>query len=121
MVTTNFGRSGLAIVGFSGGPVAKFVGIGIGSHADVATLGSLASESLLERKNYSSLDMSAVNKATWTHDWNNVEMSGIKLMEFGIAPGSTIDIQDLWLRDAFGSIIFDGTNELQTEIELEVF
>lgn len=121
MVSTTFGKSGLAIVGFSGGPVPKFVGIGIGSHADVASLGSLADESLLERKNYSTLDMSTVNKATWVHDWNSIEMSGLKLMEFGISPGSTIDVQDLWLRAAFGSITFDGTNELQTEIELEVF
>ena len=53
-------------------------------------------------------------------DFNSVQMSGIKMTEFGLFVSGPLNIGSTWQREGFGSIIFDGTNESQVLSALEV-
>lgn len=98
-----------------------YVGIGIGSAAVLATDSELNDES-----NRTSLtgspNFTTAQKVTFQADFNSTQMSGTNLTEFGLTntasgtgwPGS------MWQREGFGSVAFDGTNELQIQTTLEV-
>jgi len=47
-------------------------------------------------------------------------MSGLILTEFGLFISGPTDIGSAWQREAFGSILFTGTEELQILATLEV-
>ena len=65
-------------------------------------------------------NFATVRKVQFQADFNPVEMSGIHLTEFGLfATGLAALTGSVWFREAFGSIVFDGTNELQTLVTLE--
>ena len=58
--------------------------------------------------------VATVRKVTFQADFNSVEMSGTHLTEFGLfTTGTAALVGSSWLRESFGSIVFDGTNELQ--------
>lgn len=67
-------------------------------------------------------DFTEDRKVTFQGDFSSVQMSGITLTEFGLFdqasgtgfPGS------VWQREGFGSVAFDGTNELQIISTLQV-
>ena len=99
----------------------RFCAIGSGSGAEVATLGSLVAEVLTERLDHTSADISATNEVGWTFDYNSVTMSGVGLTEFGITGSQAKGTQDCYNREAFSSITFDGTNELQINITFKTF
>ena len=53
-------------------------------------------------------------------DFNTIQMSGIQLTEFGLFASGASQTGSVWQREAFSSITFDGTNELQVITTLEV-
>ena len=58
-------------------------------------------------------------KVLFQVDANSIQMSGIHLTEFGLFASGTVSIGSIYLRENFGSIIFDGTNEIQITTTVE--
>lgn len=102
------------------GTIPQFLAIGSGSGAVVTALGSLAAE-VGSRALYNGRDIGTSKKVTFTFSKSSVSMSGVNLTEFGIGAGSIIGVQDLWNREGFESLNFDGTIEAEFEIIYEVF
>ena len=61
-----------------------------------------------------------IRKVQFQADFNSVEMSGMALTEFGLFTSGPVLIGSTMQRESFGSVIFDGTNELQILSTLEV-
>lgn len=118
MPVTTTGRSGLSLMMGSvatAGPQYLAIGSGSGT-ASINNTGLIAQ---IDRVLVSTTDTSVAREVTWTGDVNSITMSGRMLTEIGmfnVAAGGTI-----WNREAFGSIIFDGTNELQVQITFQIF
>ena len=123
MVFTNVGKKYVAFKLGSSLPdlYIGHIGIGTGSGAVLGTNTTLVTE--VNRTDITgSPDFSTAQKVSFQTDFNSLQMSGINLTEFGLFdvasgtgfPGST------WQREAFGSVVFDGTNELQIISTLEV-
>ena len=122
MVFTNAGKQFVAWgLGSDIGAFIGYVGVGSGSGTALVTDTTL----IAERDRVAvtgSPDFGESRKITLQGDFNSLQMSGITLTEFGLFneasgtgfPGS------IWLREGFGSIVFDGTNELQISTSLEV-
>lgn len=95
------------------------IGIGDGSGTGLVTNTTLVNERL--RTNITgSPDFSTSRKVVFQGDFNSVQMSGINLSEFGLFTSGAAGIGSTWQRESFGSIVFDGTNELQITSALEV-
>jgi|SRR3990167_7185935 len=101
----------------------RYIGIGTGSAAVLTTDTTLATGSEKKRIEITgSPNFITARKVTLQADFNSIQMSGLTIMDFGLFhqasgtgfPGS------LWLREGFGSVVFDGTNELQIISALEV-
>jgi len=121
MVFTNYGRSGAVLLLAGVGNVPQYLAIGSGSGAAVNTLGSLVAEVLAGRTGFTSRDTSVAQAVTMIFDLNSVQMSGVNLREFGVGGVTTVGANDLWLREAFPSITFDGSNELEVEATFQTF
>jgi len=121
MVTTDFAKSGLALLMSPSGTIPRYLGIGVGSAAEDPALGSLVTPSLASRTDFSTRDISATSEVTWTWDFNSTTMSGIGLSEFGMGQSGANGVQDLWQREGFAAVNFDGSNELQIELTFQVF
>jgi hypothetical protein len=93
--------------------------IGIGSATVTASDVSLVNEQDREMIT-GSPDFTTAKKITFQGDFNSVQMSGLDLMEFGLFASGTDNIGSCWQREGFGSIVFDGTNELQILSTIEV-
>lgn len=119
MVVTDFGKSGNALLWAGSGLIPRFSAIGSGSGAELASLGSLVAEVQATRRDFTSRDITVSKQVSWTFDYGSTTMSGVNLSEFGIAGSQAKGTNDLWLREAFDSVEFDGTNELQLEIVLK--
>ncbi len=121
MVFTDIGKSGTALlIGSLSNNRPQFMAIGSGSGAIAVTDVTLVAESG-PRKGPTSVDMTTIKKATFTVDYNSVDMSGLKLTEFGMFQSSAADVGSCWNREGFSSVTFDGTNELQVQLTYEVF
>lgn len=59
-------------------------------------------------------------KVTFQGDFNATELSGTQILEFGLFQSGTYNTGSVWFREAFGSIVMDGTIELQTLATLDV-
>ena len=118
MVLTNTGKSGAALLlGSIATPAPRYIAIGSGS--GTASIGNTALVAEVDRVIVSSTDTSTAREVTWTADFNSVTMSGRTLTEFGIfSPASA---GTCWNREAFGSIIFDGTSELQIQLSFQIY
>lgn len=116
MVFTDYGRSGASLLMAGSVQLPRYCAIGNGSGANVATLGSLISEALALRKDYTSRDISVQRETSFVFDFTSIEMSGIALREFGIGGLQASGTNDLWVREGFPAIQFDSTNELQVEL-----
>lgn len=121
MPVTNFGKESLAIAIGSDLPnnFIQYCAIGSGSGTASVTDVTLIAErdrNLLT----GSPDFDTARKAGFQFDFNSVEMSGIKLFEFGFLASGPALVGSVWQRESFGSIIFDGTNELQVFSTFEV-
>lgn len=120
MVFVNTGKSGAALLAFTGsGTVPQWLGIGSGSGTASVTDTALLSE--LKRHIYDSRDAGTPRKVNWTTNFDSVTMSGITFREFGFFNNSTIGSGDMFSRESVQDVVFDGTNELQVELEFEVF
>jgi len=121
MPFTDTGRNLLAFRFGSGVDLyPKYMGIGSGSGT-----ASVSDDTLLHEVNRVSFSTSPVfttaKKVGFQADLNSFQMSGIHLTEFGLSDtgSSTVQTGSFWQREAFGSIVFDGTNELQITTEIE--
>ena len=121
MVFTNYGRSGAALLFCGSVNVPQYLAIGSGSGAVLATNGSLVAEVLSARVSKTSGDISVARELTMIFDINSVNMSGLSLREFGVGGVTTVGTQDLWIREGFPAITFDGTNELEVQVTFQTF
>lgn len=121
MVFTNYGRSGATLMMAGSVNVPQFIAIGSGSGANLAALGSLIAEVLGSRVGFTTRDISALQQTIFTFDLNSVQMSGVFLKEFGVGGSILKGVNDLWVREGFPSITFDGTNELQVEVTFQSY
>jgi len=122
MVFTNAGKQFVAWgLGSNVGLYMGHIGIGSGSGtasgSDVTLLNEINRTSIT-----GSPDFTTTRKATFQADYNSVQMSGIHLTEFGLfnVVSGTGFTGSTWQRESFGSIVFDGTNELQILSTMEV-
>ena len=97
----------------------SYCNIGSGSGAVLATDVTLVGEASRVLIT-GSPDFTEVRKVGFQADFNSVQMSGITLTEFGFLPSGPALVGSIWQREGFGSIVFDGTNELQIVSTLEV-
>lgn len=121
MVFTNYGAQALIWrLGSSLGSVyvSQFA-VGSGSGTALVTNVTLASErsrTLIT----GSPDFTSPRKVLFTGDFSSVTMSGTKLTEWGLFQSGASNIGSTWQRESFGSITFDGTNELQIISSIEI-
>ncbi|KKK90221.1 hypothetical protein LCGC14_2725260 [marine sediment metagenome] len=122
MVFTNPGKEFVALgLGSDVGLFVAFVGIGSGSGTVLSTQSTLLAER--DRNALTgSPNFDTAQKVTFQADFNTVEMSGTTLTEFGISEtGSATNFPgSMWQIERFGSIVFDGTNELQIVTTIDV-
>jgi len=125
MVFTNYGKQAIAWAIGSDLNTATFdnfigyVNIGSGSGTVLNTNVTLVEER--DRNPITgSPNFDTVRKVQFQGDFNSVEMSGIDLTEFGLIGSGTGITGSVWQREAFGSIVFDGTNELQILSTIEI-
>ncbi len=120
MGVTIQGKSGVALmIGSLASNRPLWSGIGSGSIAEADTVTGLGAE--FNRETFTSVDISTQRFTKITTDYNAVAMSGNSLREIDLSNGSPAggDISVYFnLGDA---IVFDGTAELRTEINWEVF
>jgi len=105
-----------------GSAVPSFIGaveIGIGSGTALVTNSDLVTGSVRNIIT-GSPDFSEARKTGFQADFNSVEMSGVALTEFGLYISGPVNVGSVWFREAFGSVTFDGTNELQVTVTGEV-
>lgn len=119
MVVTDYGLSGNALLLVGSISVPRYAAIGSGSGAEVTSLGSLIAEVGASRLDFSTRDISVAQNVTYTYDFSSTSMSGVFLREFGMGGSQAKGTNDLWLREAFDAVEFDGTNELQLQITLK--
>ena len=120
MVATNYAKEQLALQMASSGTIPLYLGIGSGSGAVVPGLGSLVAE-VGSRALYITRDQSTSKQMKFTFTKSSTIMSGLDLTEFGIGAGSGIGVQDMWNREGFASVNFDGSVEAEFEVVFEVF
>lgn len=99
----------------------KSIGIGTGSSVPSVSDTTLLTE--VNRVNITgSPNFTENRKVSFQADLNSVEMSGVALTEFGLfnIGSATGFAGSVWERENFGSLLFDGTNELQIVSTLEV-
>ena len=104
-----------------GSGVPSFVGaieIGSGSGTALVTNKDLVAGSI-RNVITGSPDFTTARKVSFQADFNSVEMSGLDFTEFGLFISGPINIGSAWAREAFGSVTFDGTNELQINYTTE--
>ena len=65
-------------------------------------------------------NFSTAKKIVFQGDFSSVQMSGTALSEFGLFQSGVLGVGSTWQREAFGSAVFDGTNELQVTSTLDV-
>ena len=120
MTTLNFTKRDIAfLIGGSITTYPTYFAIGSGSGTTNISAGSLRAEE--DRQVFTSVSYPSVNKVTFTGDWNSVEMSGLKLTEFGVAKSGAALIGSVYSRTGLPQIAFDGTNELRIEETWEVY
>ena len=121
MTFTNAGAQFLAFRLGSSLPDLFVGAIAIGSGSGTATVSdvTLVAEELRTIIT-GSPSFTEARKTQFQGDFNSVEMSGLTLSEFGLFTSGPALTGSTWQREAFGSVTFDGTNELQITITLEV-
>jgi len=122
MVFTNDGKQ--FVTWGLGSNVGLFIGhIGIGSGSGTASVSdnTLINE-IIRQPITGSPDFTTNRKVSFQGDFNSVQMSGLHLTEFGLFNIGSADTLtgSTWQREGFGSVVFNGTNELQITTTLEV-
>ena len=120
MVFTTMGKSGVALIAFTGsGTVPEWLALGSGSGTVAVTQTGLVHE--VRRNKYDSRNAGTSTKVSWVTDFDSVTMSGIILREFGFFNNATAGSGDMFNREIIADVTFDGTNELQVDLQFEVF
>lgn len=118
MGITNDGTSGMALLMdplTAAPPDVNYIGSGSGTFNAVGSR-LFDIHSTLTRI-FTSTDNSVLREVTWTSDWSSVEMSGLTLSEFGTA----VSGGNIWNHEIFGSVLFNGTQELQIQTTFQIF
>ena len=97
----------------------QYCSIGSGSGTFIETEETLLNET---DKNIQtgSPNFETVRKVGFQFDFNSVEMSGLHFTEFGFTPSGPSLLGSQWQIERLGSIVFDGTSELQITDIIEV-
>jgi len=123
MVFTNTGREMVTMRLGSSLPNMYIGYMGIGSGSGTA---SVTDSTLLNEVNRTAFtgspNFTTTQKVSFQADFNTAQMSGIHLTEFGLTEttSGTGFAGSFWQRESFGSVVFDGTNELQISTTLNV-
>lgn len=64
-------------------------------------------------------NFTTARKVTFQGDFNSVQVSGLSLTEFGLFVSGPLNVGSTWAREAFNSVTFDGTQELQVTYNIE--
>lgn len=115
MVMTNVGKSGTALLWTVSGTRPDFISIGTGSAAVLVTDTDLVTEATGAA--FTSTTLTTAQQVTWIADYSAGTMSGIELTEFGVK----ISGLNVWNREGFAAISFDGSNELQIQVTFQTF
>lgn len=120
MPFTNEGRKFMAYRLGSSLPNTYISAIGIGSGSGTA----LKTNTTLQAEHTRTMitgspDFTEARKAGFQADFNSVQMSGLILTEFGLFQSGAVNTGSCWAREGFGSVVFDGTNELQVVYTIE--
>ena len=99
--------------------VPSYFMIGSGSGTALATQTTLITPT--DRQLMTSRSGTSTYKVMWQGDWNNTEMSGLSLREFGLTISGTGTTGSMWSRTTLPTITFDGSMELQIQEQWEVF
>lgn len=91
----------------------QYFAIGIGSSLARVTDVTLVTESGTRAVITGSPNFATPLKVTFQGDFSSSIMSGVQLTEFGIFASGAATTGSVWQREAFPSINFDGSNELQ--------
>ena len=122
MVFTNFGRARVAFALGSDITNNFISSVGIGSGSGAVSVDNLFLVAEHSRTTITgSPDFSVTQKAGFQGDFSSTQLSGLIVSEFGLFQSGAVDTGSLWQREGFGSLVFDGTNELQIITTLEVF
>lgn len=123
MVFTNFGRQAVAWRLGSSLPnlYVQHIGIGTGSGPVLVSDVTLVNETNRVAIT-GSPDFTDDRTVSFQADFNSNQMSGTLLTEFGLfdVASGTGFTGSVWQREGFGSLTFDGTNELQIVTTLQV-
>ena len=120
MVATVAGRSGLALL-FSGSIEDRPTYCAIGSGSGTVSVNNTTLVYEFDRNAFTLTDSSVIKHVTYTCDFNSIEMSGNVLREFGIVSSGNTMSGTLWNREGFTGVTFDGSNELQIQVDFEIF
>ena len=122
MTLTDVARDKTALLMAYGSGVSfpRFLAVGSGSGAAAVSNTALIGETGT-RADFTTRDVSTAKQIEWVYDISSVSMSGLDLTEFGVFDTSTAVSGTMWEREGFSSIEFDGTNELQVQINFEIF
>jgi len=118
---TNYGKQ--AITWAIGSDITNnFISyLAIGSGSGTAVVGDTTLRGEVQRIAITgSPNFSTERKVGFQADFNSIIISGITLSEFGLIASGVALTGSIWQREAFGSIAFDGSNELQIITTLEV-
>lgn len=120
MVFTNYGKEATALrIGSDIPGIIQSIAIGSGSGTAVVGDVTLVAEHTRAFIT-GSPDFGVVRKVGFQADFSSITMSGLTLTEFGLFTSGATLIGSTWQREAFGSVVFDGTNELQIFTTIEV-
>lgn len=116
MTFTNTGRSGLALLMTGANIFPDVISIGSGSGAVAVTNTNLIAET--QSFAFTTTDSSVAQTITWTIDGGAAQMSGTNLREFGLKKSGLSNT--VWNREGFTTINFDGTNEVQIQVSVQI-
>lgn len=114
---TNSGKSGLALLLTVSGVRPNAISIGTGSAAVAVTRTGLITET--KAVAFTSTDISVAQNVLYTADQNAIQMSGISLKEFGVKVSGSANA--VWNIEGFPAVTFDGTSELQIQVNFNIF
>lgn len=117
MVITNYGKEFIAAVFGGSLTTPNYFAVGSGSGTAVVTGSALIYE--VNRNACSSPDLTTAKKVSFIADFTAGALSGTNVSEFGLF-GVTSGGMCL-SRDAFSSVTFDGSNEAQIELTIEIY
>ena len=97
----------------------RYCAIGSGSGTFSATETTLINETDRNIQT-GSPNFTTARKVAFQFDFNSVELSGLHFTEFAFLPSGPSLVGSTWQIERLGSIVFDGTSELQITNVIEV-